>query len=61
MTEKFYTREDLMTENFSSLWIEMERKEEKNILVCGYHGEWTRNNDTTILIIKVQLLLKRHE
>ena len=35
-------REDLMEGSFPSIWIEVERENERNLLVCGFYREWTR-------------------
>jgi hypothetical protein len=37
-------REDLMSTEFPSIWIEIERKNVKNILICGFYREWTRTS-----------------
>ena len=36
-------REDLMSEKFPSIWLEMKRRNEKELLICGFYREWTRN------------------
>ena len=46
-----------MTSKFPSIWIEIERKHERNILVCGFYREWSidgqKNNKTQLDAIKV--------
>ena len=36
-------RRDLMSNLFPSIWVELIREGEKNILICGYYREWTIN------------------
>ena len=37
------TREDLMSEDFPSIWIEITSQFNKNFLICGFYREWNRN------------------
>ena len=34
-------RPDLMSSKFPSIWIEIEREYERNILACGFYREWS--------------------
>jgi exonuclease III len=36
------TREDLMSPDFPSIWIEWETSNKKSTLVCGFYREWTK-------------------
>ena len=36
-------REDHMPEKFPSIWMEIKRRNEKELLFCGFYREWTRN------------------
>jgi hypothetical protein len=36
----------LMSTEFPTIWLEMIRTNNKNLLVCGFHQEWTRNDDS---------------
>ena len=36
-------REDLMSTNFPSIWIEINREHQKNLLICGFYREWNRD------------------
>jgi hypothetical protein len=40
-------REDLMSTEFPTIWLEIIRTNYKNLLVCGWYREWTRNDDST--------------
>jgi hypothetical protein len=40
-------REDLMSTEFPKIWLEIIRTNYKNLLVCGFYQEWTRNDDST--------------
>jgi exonuclease III len=37
------TREDLMSTEFPSIWLEITREHQKNVLVCGVYREWNRD------------------
>ena len=39
--QTFKLRPDLMSDKFPSIWIEVENKSEKNVLICGYYREWS--------------------
>ena len=41
----FKMREDLSSADVSSLWIEIERKNHKNLLVAGVYREWGNVNN----------------
>ncbi len=36
-----------MSTEFPTIWLEIIRTNYKNLLVCGFYGEWTRNDDST--------------
>ena len=40
-------REDLMSEGFPSIWIEIKNENEKNVLIGGFYREWTRHGDSS--------------
>ena len=40
-------REDLMSSEFPTIWLEITRNNQKNLLVCGFYREWTRNGNNT--------------
>ena len=40
-------REDIMDKTFPSIWVELERENEKNLLICGFYREWSRRGDCT--------------
>jgi hypothetical protein len=41
-------REDLMSTEFPTIWLEIIRTNYKNLLVCGFYREWTRNDDSKV-------------
>ena len=41
------TREDLMSVDFPSIWMEVKQSVGKNVLVCGYYREWSKNGRKT--------------
>ena len=41
-------RKELMTSQFPSIWLELERSNEKNLIIGGFYREWTRNLDNTM-------------
>lgn len=40
-------REDLMVGSFPSIWIELDREKEKNLLIGGFYREWSRKGDNS--------------
>ncbi len=40
-------RTDLMTKEFPSIWLEITRSKQKNLLICGFYREWTRNGNSS--------------
>ncbi len=40
-------RTDLMTKEFPSIWLEITRSKQKNLLICGFYREWTRNGNNS--------------
>ena len=38
-------RQDLMDEKFPSIWLEEERVNESNLLMCGFYREWTQDGE----------------
>ena len=52
-----------MSSVFPSIWVEMIREGEKNILICGYYREWTINGtkNTSDQIKAIQELTKQLE
>ena len=47
MKERINKREDLMDEEFPSIWLEIKNENRKGALVCGFYREWTREGDNT--------------
>jgi hypothetical protein len=47
MKAKTKTREDLISPDFPSKWVEWENTNSKNTLVCGFYREWTQVGRTT--------------
>lgn len=47
MTNNTKVRQDLMSEDFPSIWLEIERKNKANIISGGFYREWTRNGDSS--------------
>ena len=45
-------RDDLMTKEFPSIWLEVTRRKQKNLLICGFYREWTRRKKVLIQTIK---------
>ena len=43
LAKSTYIREDLMSTKFPSIWMEIKREKEKNLLVCGFYREWNRD------------------
>ena len=52
-----------MSSVFPSIWVEMIREGEKNILICGYYREWTINGtkNTSDQIKAIQELIRQME
>ena len=46
-SQEIKLRKDLMSDKFPSIWIEIERNHERNILVCGYYREWSMDGKKT--------------
>ena len=47
MKEEIKIREDLMSDRFPSIWVELDRKNEKNVIIGGFYREWTRNGESS--------------
>ena len=47
ITQTVKIRNDLMNGSFPSIWAEIENKKEKNLLICGFYREWSKNGDNT--------------
>ena len=45
--EYLKVRKDLMDNDFPSIWLEMKRDTKKNLLVCGFYREWTKDGDNS--------------
>lgn len=45
-TARTKTRTYLMSGDFPSIWLEVEKINKGNIIIGGFHREWTRNKDT---------------
>ena len=43
MKDQIRLREDLMSPDFPSIWLEMTRNNEKGCIISGFYREWTRN------------------
>ena len=47
LSSKIKVREDLMSIEFPSIWLEVKQNTGKNLLVCGYYREWSKNGKKT--------------
>ena len=45
--DKMKIRHDLMSENFPSIWLEIERINRTNLTIGGFYREWTRHGDSS--------------
>ena len=56
-------REDLMSKQFPSIWLELQRESKKNVLIGGFYREWTREGNKTEegQIQRLKILLNQME
>ena len=56
-------RNDLMTKEFPSIWLEITRSKQKNLLICGFYREWTRNgnNSENEQSVRLKILINQME
>jgi len=56
-------RTDLMTKEFPSIWFEITRSKQKNLLICGFYREWTRNgnNSENEQLVRLKILINQME
>ena len=47
LSSEIKVREDLMSNEFPSIWLEVKQNTGKNLLVCGYYREWSKNGKKT--------------
>lgn len=40
-------RTDLMSEDFPSIWLELEREKRKKLIIGGFYREWRKDNDSS--------------
>ena len=50
-------RKDLMDKNFPSIWLEIKQNHRKNLLICGFYREWSKdgllNSEEQLSAIKI--------
>ena len=56
-------RNDLMTKDFPSIWLEITRSKQKNLLICSFYLEWTRNgnNSENKQSVRLKILINQME
>ena len=54
-TTTIKVREDLMNENFRSIWLEATNEQNQTCLICGFYREWSNGGLLTIAIILIKI------